>query len=243
VQRASCASSAYARQWRVHDQPSRLPRPRTPSRYRGRTAAPHFQWDNEITIHGNAGDPFANFEIGPHQVVRAFWLNIWWGTGAQRVHRRSHVAIPIRDTSTTAADIWYATPLVSPTFGAAGDVRAGTIQDTPGVRNQPFANPNGHPSTRGWFNWGMAFVAFISARDTTAGGDAAAFRHLAHVYWNLSLAGNFNTARAVGARVHVTDGGRTNHGGVIAGRSGAFPTMHGGAQFNDEANANLTTTP
>jgi hypothetical protein len=88
----------------------------------------------------------------------------------------------------------------------------------------------------------MAFVTFISARDTAAGGGAGAFRHLGHRYWNLSLAGNFNTARPVNHRIHITDGGRTNVGGVIAGPSGDFPAMHGGAQFNHEANANLTTT-
>jgi len=63
-----------------------------------------------------------------------------------------------------------------------------------------------------------------------------------HRYWNLSLAGNFDTARAVNHRIHITDGGRTNVGGVIGGPSGDFPAMHGGAQFNHEANANLTTT-
>lgn len=207
----------------------------------GAGGAPHFRWDADVTIHGNPGDPFANFQVGPLQIVRAFWLNIWWGTGANRTHRTSSVAIPIRD-ATAAGNTWYDDPLASANFGANGDVRSTNLNDTPGVTGQPFANPvGGRASTRGWFNWGMAFVAYIAARDTTRAG-AAAFRTVGSVYWNLSLEGNFDVTRPVGGRVQVTGGGRTNRGGVIDGPPAEFSPIHGGPIFNNEANANLTTT-
>jgi len=207
----------------------------------GVTAAPHFDWGADFTIHGHAGDPFANFQVGPLQVVRGFWFNIFWGTGANRTHRTSSVTTPIRD-SINGTQTWYADSLASAAFGADGDVRHTSLDDTPGARGQPLANPiAGRVSTRGWFNWGMSFVAYLGAQDTTNPG-AAGFRALANVYWNLSVAGDFDTTRAVGSRVRVTSGGRTNRSGVIEGTSTEFPPMFGGDIFNTEANANMTTT-
>lgn len=208
----------------------------------GAPTAPHFDWHADVTISGHAGDPFGDWQVGPHQVVRAYWLNVWWGTGANRTHRTSFVTTPIRD-ATAVGNTWYHDAYASANFTANGDVRNTGLDDSPGSRNLPFANPiAGRVSTRGWFNRGMAFVAYISARDTTAGTGAAAFRPLAHVYWNLSTAGDFDTARPVGSRVQVTSGGSTNAGGVIEGGNREFPTMHGGSTFNVDANANLTTT-
>jgi hypothetical protein len=87
----------------------------------------------------------------------------------------------------------------------------------------------------------MAFVAYLGAMDMTNVG-VGGLQALAHVYWNLSVAGNFDTSRAVGNRVRVTGGGKTNRGGVINGRSRSYPPMFGGSTFNVDANANLTTT-
>ncbi|MCY1019295.1 DUF4157 domain-containing protein [Pyxidicoccus sp. MSG2] len=209
----------------------------------GAAAAPHFEWTTDITIHGNAGDPFANFVVGPQQVVRDFWLNIWWGSGANRTHRTSRVTTPIRDT-TPGGTTWYHDAFASGAFGADGDVRSTRLQDTPGVRRQPYTNPiAGRVGNSGWFNWGMAFVAYVTAQDTTAGTGAGAFRTLAHVYWNLSVSGTFDGAGATAAsRVTVTGGGQTNTSRVFSGADSNFPTMHGGAVFNTQANANLTTT-
>src|SRR5262249_54099651 len=52
-----------------------------------RDTAPLFGWFANVTISGNAGDPFANFEAGPHQVVRAFRGEFTWGSGASRAKR------------------------------------------------------------------------------------------------------------------------------------------------------------
>src|SRR5829696_6998327 len=49
--------------------------------------APLFGWFANVTIKGNAGDPFANFEAGPHQIVRSFRGEFTWGTGASRAKR------------------------------------------------------------------------------------------------------------------------------------------------------------
>ncbi|MDN5765424.1 MAG: DUF4157 domain-containing protein [Humibacillus sp.] len=208
----------------------------------GVPAAPHFRWTSDVTVSGNAGDPFANFTVGPHQVVRSFWLNIFWGTDANRTHRTATVATPVRD-AIAVGNTWYHDPFASGRFAALGDVRSTQIEDSPGVRSQPFANPvAGRVGTRGWFNWGMSFVAAISARDSTAGAGAGAFQTLGHVYWNLSLAGNFDTTRPALGRVAITGGGKTNVGKVLDGGSGDFPVMHGGTTFNVAANAALTTT-
>jgi hypothetical protein len=72
----------------------------------------------------------------------------------------------------------------------------------------------------------------LSARDTTAGAGAAAFRDLANVYWNLSAEGRFDTTQAVGARVTLTSPGAINHSHVIEGGSGEFPAIHGGTIAN-----------
>jgi hypothetical protein len=36
----------------------------------GNPTGPHFSWTADVAISGNAGDTFANFNAGPHPVVR-----------------------------------------------------------------------------------------------------------------------------------------------------------------------------
>ncbi len=197
-----------------------------------------FTWTADVTIHGNAGDNFANFQVGPLQVLRNWWFNVWWGTGANRTHRRGQVATPIRD-ALTAANTWYADVLASANFGANGDVRNTGLNDSPGIPSTPLANPIvGRVSTRGWFNYGVGFVAYISARDTTTAG-AAAFRHLAHVYWNMSLDGTFDTTLPAGNQVTL-GAAATNSSRVFSGESAADPPIIGGAVPNTAAV--ITTT-
>jgi len=200
-------------------------------------AAPLFQWSTNITIHGTAGDPFANFEVGPLQVCRSLVMNFFWGTGASQGHRRVAVTpVPIRDS--VVANNWYADALVAPAFAANGDVRATNLNDSPQSAVQPWTNPvAGKAGNSGTFNYGAAFVAYISARNTTGGFAAADFRAIGNVYWNVGISGNFNAANALGARV-AASGGTVNRSGVIEGASGEFPSMHGGAV----ANNNFVTT-
>jgi hypothetical protein len=196
---------------------------------------PSFQWDTDVTIHGVAGDPFANFEVGFLQVERVFGINVHWGSGANETHRRVRPDhLPRRD-AIAEANIWYddGGPSQSAAFAANGDVRSPSFDDSPGTARFPWANPTpGRASTRGWFNYGDAFVTYLSARDTTAGTGAAAFRDLANVYWNLSAEGRFDTTQAVGARVTLTSPGAINHSHVIEGGSGEFPAIHGGTIAN-----------
>jgi hypothetical protein len=200
-------------------------------------ASPLFQWATNVTIHGSAGDPFANFEVGPLQVCRSLVMNFFWGTGANETHRRVAVTpVPIRDS--VAGSNWYADSLVAPTFGADGDVRATNLNDSPQSAVQPWTNPvAGRTGDFGTFNYGAAFVAYISARDTTGGFAAADFRAIANVYWNVGISGNFHASQPLGTRV-AASGGTVNRSGVIEGASGEFPSMHGGATAND----NFVTT-
>ena len=200
-------------------------------------AAPLFQWSTNITIHGSAGDPFANFEVGPLQVCRSLNMNFYWGTGATQGHRRVSVTpVPIRDS--VVGNNWYADALVAPAFAANGDVRATNLNDSPQSAVQPWTNPvAGKAGNFGTFNYGASFVAYISARNTTGGFAAGDFRAIGNVYWNVGISGNFNAAHALGARV-AASGGTVNRSGVIEGASGEFPSMHGGAV----ANNNFVTT-
>jgi len=194
--------------------------------------APSLRWNTDVTIHGVAGDPFGNFEVGFQQVERVFYVNVHWGSGANHTHRsiRPDAALPRRD-ATAVGNTWYddGGPSVAPVFAANGDVRSPSFDDSPGTPRFPWANPvAARVSTNGWFNYADAFVTYLSARDTTAGTGAAAFRDLATVYWNLSAGGNFDTTQPVGGRVTLTAPGTVHHGGVIVGGSAEFPSMHGG---------------
>ena len=118
--------------------------------------------------------------------------------------------------------------LASANFAADGDVRATSLDDSPGIPAVPLANPvPPRVSTRGWFNYGLGFVVYVSARDTTVAVGAAAFRHLAHCYWNMSLNGTFDTTQPAGSQVSLGTG-VTNVGRVRSGASAADPPIIGG---------------
>jgi hypothetical protein len=204
------------------------------------SATPLFQWSADVTIHGTAGDPFGNFEVGPLQVVREKWMNIYWGTGADRTHRNvKNSAKPARDEAPGSGSPWYSNWRASPAFGASGDVRSTTLADSPQRGVEPWTNPvAGRGGTRGWFNYGMAFVGYISARDTTVGTGAAAYHPTGNVYWNFGIDGHWNNADPVATRM-VTSGGTVNHSRAFDGGSGEFPSMHGGTSSH---NLEVTTT-
>lgn len=193
---------------------------------------PTFQWQPDVTIHGDAGDVFADWETAHHQVGKGDWLNVWWGTGADRTHRHQTVTggLPIRD-ATAAGNTWYS-DFRAQGFAADGDVMSPIMRDTPSERI-PWANPiAGRGGTRGWFNFGLGFVSTLSARHIPDGTGAAAFRHLNHVHWNFGVDGSFDTAAPVGGRVTM-NGGAVNRSGMIPGIDVNNPPMHGGAIFGD----------
>ena len=193
---------------------------------------PTFQWEPDVTIHGNAGDAFADWETAHHQTGKGDWLNVAWGTGANRTTRHQTVTggLPIRD-ATAAGNTWYS-DFRAQGFAADGDVRTPLFRDTPSERI-PWDNPiPGRVGTRGWFNFGLGFVVTLSARHIPGGTGAAAFRHLNHVHWNFGVSGSWDTTPAVGARVTMT-GGAVNRSGMIAGIDANNPPMHGGPIFGD----------
>ncbi len=106
----------------------------------GFPTAPHFSWAADVMIHGNAGDPFADFQVGPLQVLRSWWFNVWWGPGANRTYLNGTVATPIRD-ALSGGNTWYADVLASANFGGYRDIRGTSLQDSPGVPSVPIANP------------------------------------------------------------------------------------------------------
>jgi hypothetical protein len=193
---------------------------------------PTFQWQPDVTIHGDAGDVFADWETAHHQVGKADWLNVWWGTGADRTHRHQTVTggLPIRD-ATAVGNTWYS-DFRAQGFATDGDVRSPIMRDTPSERI-PWTNPiAGRGGTRGWFNFGLGFVSTLSARHIPDGTGAAAFRHLNHVHWNFSVDGTFDTTLAVPGRVTL-NGGAINRSGMIPGVDVDNRPMHGGAIFGD----------
>jgi hypothetical protein len=184
------------------------------------------QWDADVTIHGVAGDPFANFEAGSLQVEREFYINVHWAEGTpNHTHRsvRPDAPLPRRD-ALTAGGNWYmdGAPHSTAAFAADGDVRSPMFEDSPSTGGIPFDNPVvGRAGNVGWFNYGDAFVTYLSVRDTVAGN----YRHLANIYWNMSAQGRFDGGRAVGTRVTMAAPGPVNRSGVIEGVSRDFPPM------------------
>jgi len=205
---------------------------------------PAFDWQADITVHGNAGDPFANFEAGSLQVDRGFWLNVeWWGSPANATRWHANMPAPVRD-SLHAGDIWTRStaPDVTPTFAADGDVRTPEFTDTPATPEIPWANPvagrvGGH---QGDFNYGDTFVTYLGVRDRTQPVARPAFRILASRYWNQFCDGRWDDRRAVGHRVQFTAAPSVNHSGAIEGEPGDFPAMIGGQTANDTTT--ITTT-
>jgi hypothetical protein len=194
---------------------------------------PTFHWQPDVTIHGDAGDAFADWETAHHQVAKSFWFNVWWGTGTNRTHRRRIIdgGLPMRD-ATAAGNTWYS-DFRAQGFTADGDVMSPILRDTPSTGLIPWDNPMPpRVSTRGWFNYGFGFVATVSARHIPDGTGAGAFRHLNHLHWNFMLDGTFDTTQPVGARVTVSDG-VPNRSGMIPGIDTDNPPMHGGPIVND----------
>jgi hypothetical protein len=197
----------------------------TAAGFRLASPVPAMQWQADVTIHGAAGDPFGDWEAGWLQVEREFYVNVYWGDGANRTHLaiRPDAALPRRDASAAGNNFAHdAAPYLAAPFAAAGDVRSPTFSDTPNTRRFPWANPGaGRTSTTGWFNYGDAFVTYLSVRDRVGGG----YRHLGNIYWNQSIGGSFDSTRAVGARISVTSAGVVNRSGVIEGVSTDFPPI------------------
>jgi hypothetical protein len=194
---------------------------------------PTFQWQPDVTIHGDATDVFADWETAHHQVGKGFWFNVWWGTGADRTHRRRVIdgGLPMRD-ATAAGNTWYS-DWRAQGFAADGDLRSPIMADTPNTGTIPWVNPvAGRGGTRGWFNYGFGFVSTNSARHIPDGTGAAAFRHLNHVHWNFGVDGTFDTTQPVGGRVTL-NGGTINHSPVIPRIDTANRPMHGGEIIND----------
>jgi len=201
-------------------------------------ATPLFNWTADVTIRGNAGDVFGDWDVGPHQVVRHLYNNVYWGSGANQGHRLLQVSpVPIRD-ATAAGNTWYHDPLAAAGYAASGDVLNTGLNDSPQTGVHPWANPvPGKAGNSGYFNYGAAFVAYISARHIPTGTGAAAFRAINSRYWNVSITGTFDAAQPLGTRV-AASGGTVSNGGAIDGGSSEFPSMHGG----DIANNRFTTT-
>ena len=205
----------------------------TAAGFRLQSADPTFQWQPDVTIHGSAGDPFADWETAHHQVAKGFWNNIYWGEGANRTHRRSFIdgGLPMRD-ATAAGNTWYS-DWRAQGFAADGNVGSPVMHDRPATGREPWDNPTpGRAGNRGWFNWGFGFVSTLSVRHIPDGTGAAAFRHLNHMHWNFMVDGTFDGGLALGGRV-VLNGGAVNHSAMFAGFDPANRPMHGGPIVND----------
>jgi hypothetical protein len=205
------------------------------------TATPLFSWTADVTIHGSPGDAFGNWEIGPLNVVREAWIHITWGTGADRTRRRSNLNHAMRDEAPGSGTPWYSNWRAAGPFTGDGNTQTTTLADSPGWGPEPWTNPlPPRGGDLGWFSYGAAFVGYISARDTTAGTTAAAYRATGCVYWNAMLDGHWDNRDPVATRMHTT-GGAVRRGGVIGGASPEFPSMHGGTAALTTFLANLRT--
>ena len=140
---------------------------------------------------------------------------------------------PIRD-ALTSGNTWYADVLASPAFGANGNIRNTSLQDSPGMPGVPIANPTaGRVSTQGSFSYAVSFVSYFSARDTTAAGPAA-FKHLLSVPWSLGIVGGFDATRPAGRQVFVM-AAFTKAEELSSGVNSAVPPIIGGPVPNEAA--------
>lgn len=203
-------------------------------RFQSVDPAETFRWEPDVTIHGEAGDPFADWQTAHHQVAKGFWRNIYWGSGANRTRRRYFIDgdLPMRD-ATAAGNTWYS-DWRAQNFAADGDTRTPVMRDGPFSARHPWDNPMpGRVGNSGWFNYGFGFVSTLSVRHVPTGTGADAFRHLNHVHWNFGIAGTFDGSQPLGARVNITTGGPINHSSVFSGHDPDNPPMHGGDIVND----------
>ena len=190
----------------------------------------HFVWEADITIHGDSGDNFGDWEVGPLQVVRKWQVNLFYGHGARQTVRRGSATLPARDVAPGSTSGWYDSALVVRGYASDGDSRHPNMEDSPGLDDVSFSNPAPKPgpaTTTGRFEFVQASVAYLAARDTTVTG-AAGFRPLAHVFWQIGLTGVFDSTRPVGSRFLRLHGGRPTHGPVVDGINSKLPPMHGG---------------
>lgn len=209
----------------------------TAAGFRFQSVTPTFRWEPDVTIHGVAGDPFADWETAHHQVAKGFWRNVYWGSGADRTRRRYFIdgGLPMRD-ATAAGNTWYS-DWRAQAFAADGDTRSPVLQDSPGSARHPWNNPTpGRAGNSGSFNYGFGFVSTLSARHTPTGTGANAFRHLSHMHWNFGIAGTFDASQPLGSRVNITTRGPINQSPVSSGHDPSLPPMHGGDIVNDNFN-------
>ena len=200
-----------------------------------KTGDEHFIWESDVTIHGDPGDNFGDWEIGPLQVVRKWRANIYYGHGKEQTVHRGRAVLPARDAVAGETSNWYDSSFVARGFARSGDSRHGDVEDSPGLEEVSFTNPQpkgSTPTTQGRFEFVQASVAYLSARDSSVSG-ASGFRPLAHVPWRIGMAGVWDSTRPVGQRFLKTHGGKPTHGPVAPGVNSKFPPMFGGSVAAD----------
>ena len=195
-----------------------------------------FSWECDVQVNGTPEEEYSNWEVGVLQLMRNYWINFWWGEGPDQKHCGGTFG-NIRDGYELSVP-WFDKDTTSEPFTAAGDIRTTRIKDSPGALYIPYQNPEpGRNDTSGKFNFGASFVAYISARNRAAGYTPEAFRHLKSVYWNLSLAADFDASlRPDHDPIVKTDGGKTNAGGIIESYPKDDPPIIGGLLAFDMIN-------
>jgi hypothetical protein len=195
---------------------------------------PHlFTWESDVKVHGEPEEDFSDWEVGMLQIVRDYWMNIWWG---YEPTPHCHGIFANRRDSKCQSISWFDHTATSAPFTADGDVRKAKIEDSPGALSIPYKNPEpGRDETFGKFNFGSSFVTYLSAHKRSAGFVPEAFQPLKSVYWNLSLEGNFDAGSSnFEKRVIKTGGGKTNVGGVIESYPKEYPPIVGGTTALEE---------
>jgi hypothetical protein len=176
-----------------------------------------FSWaSGDVKVHGTP-EPGSEWRVGPMQMLKDYWFNIWWGDGGnQKRCGKSFPALNLRDTrNDISKDLspWYDSDKKSEPFLADGDPRSTYMEDSPGYFSLPYQHPD-LADAFGEFNFGCTFFAYISAVNANGGGSPDSVQHLKRVYWQTMLAGRFDARRPRSERLRITDGGTTEIGAI-----------------------------
>lgn len=180
-----------------------------------------FTWENEVVMHGAPGR--SNWVVGVVQLMKDYWINIWWGDGPGQIHcGDSFPLVKVRDVFDSSYP-WFLESTTSDSFRNDGDRKKTIIQDSPGAMSVPYQHPNHKDANFGHFNFGSTFFSYISAFNKAEPSSTDAWKHIKSVYWQTMLAGTFDARLPSDQRLKVTDGGLTEVGSVSNGYSEKFP--------------------
>ncbi|HEX5172149.1 MAG TPA: hypothetical protein VFW11_23395, partial [Cyclobacteriaceae bacterium] len=178
---------------------------------------------------------YGNWQVGMVQLMKDYWLNIWWGDETDSVHCGGGFPdVMVRDVKDERSSSAWFNGTGSGPFAFDGDKKTISIVDSPGALSVPYHHFNQKTDANfGHFNFGCTFFTYISAFNYANPQSPDAWKHIKSVYWQTMLAGQFDQRLPSDQRLKVTDGGLTEIGEVMKGHPKTFPPRLDGKTGHD----------